>query len=146
MRYMSGSWKKFLFIAISGLSLLPSAAIAEDARGKFTLAREVRWGSAKLTAGHYSYSVEHHATGTVVLRSLNGGPNAIVLASSSSIVDSTAAPRLLLTQRGEEWIVTSMIIGGEGEELHFTAPLPAAIPQEAKRPAKAAEVSSNATP
>jgi len=146
MRYTSGSWKKFLFVALNVLSLLPTAVMAEDARGKFTLAKEVRWGSAVLPAGDYSYSVTHHATGTVVLRSLNGGPNAIVLASSSSIVDSSAAPRLILTQRGEGWVVTSMIVGGEGEELYFTPSLPAAIPQEAKLPAKVAEVSSNATP
>ena len=146
MRYTSGSWKKFLFLTLTGFSLLPSAAMAEDARGKFTLAREVRWGSAKLPAGDYSYSVEHHAAGTVVLRSLNGGPGAIVLASSSSIVDSTTAPRLVLTQRGEEWVVTSMIFGGDGEELYFTPPAQTVVPQEAKRPAKVAEVSSNATP
>jgi hypothetical protein len=145
MRYTSGSWKRFLFVALSGLSLLPPAALAEDARGQFTLARKVRWGTAVLPAGDYSYSIEHHATGTVILRSLNGGPSAIVLASSSSIVASTAAPRLLVTQRGHEWVVTSMIIGGEGEELYFTPSVPA-IPQEGKRPAKAAEVSSNATP
>ena len=66
MGYTSGSWKKFLFLTLTGFSLLPSAAMAEDARGKFTLAREVRWGSAKLPAGDYSYSVEHHAAGTVV--------------------------------------------------------------------------------
>ena len=146
MRYMSGSWKKFLFIALSGLSLQSSIAVAEDARGRFTLAREVRWGTAVLPAGNYSYSVEHHATSTVLLRSLNGGPNAIVLASSSSIVDSTAAPRLLLTQRGQEWVVTSMIIGDNGEVLYFTPSLPLAIPQETKQPAKVAEVSTNATP
>ena len=50
MGYTSGSWKKFLFLTLTGFSLLPSAAMAEDARGKFTLAREVRWGSAKLPA------------------------------------------------------------------------------------------------
>jgi len=146
MRYTSGSWKKFLFLSLTGLSLLPSTALAEDARGKFTLAREVRWGTAVLPAGDYSYSIEHHATGTVVLHSLSGGPNAIVLASSSSIVDSTAAPRLLLTQRGHDWVVTSMILGGEGEELYFTPSVPAASPLAAKRPAKVADVSSNATP
>jgi len=146
MRYPSGFWKKLLLVTLTGFTLLPKIAIAEDARGKFTLARAVRWGTAVLPAGDYTYSVEHRATGTVMLRNLNGGPNAIVLASSSSIVDSTVAPRLLLTQRGNEWVVTSMILGGEGEELYFAPPLPAAIPQEAKRPAKAAEVSSNATP
>jgi hypothetical protein len=99
-----------------------------------------------LPAGDYSYSIEHHATGTVMLRNLNGGLNAIVLASSSSIVDSTAAPRLILTQRGQDWVVTSMITGGEGEELYFTPSTPTAIPLEAKQPAKVREVSSNATP
>ena len=146
MGYTSGSLRKYLFVALSSLSLLPSAAIAEDARGKFTLAREVRWGAAKLPAGDYSYSVERHAMGTVVLHSLNGGPNAIVLASSSSIIDSTSAPRLILTQRGQEWVVTSMIVGGEGEELYFTSSIPAEIPQGATRPGKVAEVSTNATP
>jgi hypothetical protein len=146
MRYTSGFWKELLFLSLTGLSLLSSTALAEDARGKFTLAREVRWGTAVLPAGDYCYSVEHHATGAVVVRSLSGGPSAIVLASSSSILDATAAPRLVLTQRGQEWVVTSMIIGAEGEELYFTPSVPAAIPQEAKRPAKVAEVSSSATP
>ena len=118
-------------------------ASAPDSLGGFSCAtRAVRWGSAKLRPGDYSYSVEHHAAGTVVLRTLNGGPSAIVLASSSSIVDSTTAPRLVLTQRGEEWVVTSMIIGGEGEELYFTPPAQTVVPQEAKRPAKVAEVST----
>ena len=48
MRYTSGSWKKFLFLSFTGLSLLPAAALAEDAKGKFTLAREVRWGTSML--------------------------------------------------------------------------------------------------
>lgn len=146
MRYTGGSWKKFVFMSLTAFSLLPTAAVAEDARGKFTLAREIRWGSAVLPAGDYTYSVEHHAAGTVVLRSLNGGPNAIVLASSSSVVDPTTAPRLVLTQRGQEWVVTSMIVGGEGEELYFAPSVRAIIPQEAKQPARVAEVSTNATP
>ena len=146
MRYTSGSWKKSLFIALTGLNLLPSAAVAEDARGKFTLAREVRWGMAVLPAGDYSYTVEHHAAGTVVLRSLSGGPSAIVLASSSSLAASTVLPRLMLVQRGRDWYVTSMIVERGGEEMYFTPLVMAAHLQEAKRPAKVAEVSSNATP
>ena len=146
MRYTSGSWKKFLFITLTSLSLLPSTALAEDARGKFTLAREVRWGMAVLPAGDYSYTVEHHAAGTVVLRSLSGGPSALVLASSSSLAASTVAPRLMLVQRGHDWYVTSMIVEGGGEELYFTPLVTAAHLQEGRRPAKVAEVSSNATP
>jgi len=32
MRYASGSWKKFLFVVVSAFALLPSTAVAEDAR------------------------------------------------------------------------------------------------------------------
>jgi hypothetical protein len=144
MRLTSGSWKKFLFVAISAVSLLPAPALAEDARGKFTLAREVRWGSAVLPPGDYSFSVDHAAS-TVVLRSLNGGPTAIVLASSVSAVDSSTAPRLMLKQQGNDWFVTSMVEGA-GEELYF-APSTSTPPlREAKRPAKGAVLSSTATP
>ena len=116
MRFASGSWKKFLFVVISGVSLLPASAVAEDARGKFTLARDVRWGAVVLPPGDYSYTVEHHAAGMITVRSLSGGPSVIVLASSVSMADSTATPRIMLKQRGDEWIVTSMV-GGDGEEL-----------------------------
>jgi hypothetical protein len=146
MRYASGSWKKFLFVVVSAFALLPSTAVAEDARGKFTLAREVRWGTAVLPAGDYSYTVEHHSAGTVVLRSLSGGPSAIVLASSSSLAASTVAPRLMLVQRSRDWYVTSMIVEGGGEELYFTPLATASNLQVAKRPAKVTVVSSNATP
>jgi len=146
MRHTNGAWKKLLFVAVSLLSFLPSAVSAQDAKGKFTLAKEVRWGTAVLPAGEYSYSVERRAAGTVMLRSLSGGPSAIVLSTSSSIVDANAAPRLLLTQHGRNWFVTSMILGGDGEELHFTPHITATPLQDGTVPAKVAEVSSNTTP
>jgi hypothetical protein len=144
MRFTSGSWKKLLFVAISGISLLPASAVAEDARGKFTLGREVRWGVAVLPAGAYSYSVDYAAS-TVVLRSLNGGPSAIVLASSMSILDSSTTPRLMLKRQGNDWIVTSMVIGGD-EELYFAPSSSNRSLREAKRPTKVAVLSTTATP
>ena len=146
MRYASGSQKKFLLFVASLMSLLPSAVVAQNARGKFTLAKQVRWGTAVLPAGEYSYKVERHAAGAVMLRNLNGGPSAIVLSTSSSIADPGAAPRLLLTQHGQDWFVTSMILGGDGEQLHFAPHVTAAALQEARRTPKTTEVSSNSTP
>lgn len=140
MRFTSGSWKKLLFVAISGLSLLPAPALAEDAKGKFTLAREVRWGVAVLPAGDYRYTIEHERT--VTLRSLSGGPSAIVLASSVSLVDSAEAPHLMLKQQGNDWIVTSMVVGNEGKELCFTPSFSAPLMQETKRPTKVALLSN----
>jgi len=144
MRFASGSWKKLLFVVISGVSLLlPASAVAEDSRGKFTLARDVRWGAAVLPPGDYSYTVEHQAAGLVTVRSLSGGPSVIVLASSVSMADSTATPRITLKQRGDEWIVTSMV-GGDGEELYFA---PSIHPyQEAKRSTRVAVLSSSSNP
>ena len=144
MRFTSGSWKKFLFIVISGVSLLPTSVVAEDVRGKFTLARDVRWGAAELPAGDYSFTFEHHAGGTVTLRSLSGGPSAIVLVSSVVAVDPTVTPRLTLTQDGNDWIVTSMVVGGDGEEVYFPTKSPSY--QQAKRPAKVAVLSSTSNP
>ncbi|HST10888.1 MAG TPA: hypothetical protein VLL05_10965 [Terriglobales bacterium] len=140
MRFTSGSWKKLLLVAISGLSLLPAPALAEDAKGKFTLAREVRWGVAVLPAGDYRYTIEHERT--VTLRSLSGGPNAIVLASSVSLVDSAELPHLMLKKQGNDWIVTSMVVGSEGKELYFTPSFSTASMQEARRPTKVALLSS----
>jgi len=120
--------------------------MAQVAKGKFTLAKEVRWGRAVIPAGKYSYSVERHAVGTVMLHCLGGGPSAIVLSTSSSIVDTSAPPRLLLTRHGRDWFVTSMILGGDGEELHFTPHITATPLQDKTAPAKVAVISGNTTP
>ena len=146
MRYASGSQKKFLLFVASLMSLLPSAVVAQDARGKFTLAKQVRWGIAVLPAGEYSYKVERHAAGVVMVRKMNGEPTAIVLSTSSSIVDAGATPRLLLTQHGQEWFVTSLTLGGDGEQLHFAPHVTAAALQETRRTPKTTEVSNNSTP
>lgn len=134
MRFMNGSLKKFLFVAISGMSLLPAPTMAQDASGKFTLTREVRWGTVLLPPGGYSYSVEHHGLDTVLVRSSTGGPSAIVLATSVSTADSPAGSRLVLERHGEEWFVALLVLGSDGQELHFTAP-----PKETE-PAQAASL------
>ena len=140
MRFTSGSWKKLLLVAVTGLSLLPAPALAEDAKGKFTLGRAVRWGAAVLPAGDYHYTIEHEHT--VTLRSLSGGPNAIVLASSVSLVDSSELPHLMLKKQGDDWIVTSMVVGSEGKELYFTPSFSARSTQETRRPSKVTLLSS----
>jgi hypothetical protein len=122
MRWMSRSWKKLMLVAVSGMSLFPAPLLAQDASGKFTLPREVRWGAVTLPAGPYSYSVERHTAETVLLRSSTGGPSVIVMASSVSTVDAPETSRLVLQQQGGEWFVAAMVLSGDGEELHFTPP------------------------
>ncbi len=146
MRYTSGSGKKFLLIVIGVLVLMPTLAQAQEAGGKFTLAKQVRWGTAVLPAGEYNYRVERHAAGTVMLHSLTGGPSAIVMSTSSSLASADAAPSLLLTQHGQDWFVTSFILGGDGEELHFTPHIAVVSLPEAKSGPRVADVTTNTTP
>jgi hypothetical protein len=122
MRFMNGSSKKLLFLAATGMSLFPAPVMAQDASGKFTLTKEVRWGLALLPPGNYSYSIERHAAETILLRSSRGGQSAIVLAASVSTFDPPGASRLVLQQQDGEWFVSSMVLGDFGEELHFTPP------------------------
>ena len=132
MRWIKSSWKKLLLAGVSALSLFPASALAQDASGKFVLCHEVQWGGASLAPGEYSYSVEHRAGETVLLRSANGKRGAIVMASSISTVDAPEKTQLLLRNQGGEWFVSSMVLSLDGEELHFAPP--------AKRP----EVAQNA--
>jgi hypothetical protein len=143
MRWMSRSWKKLMLVMVSAMSLFPHPALAQDASGKFTLPREVRWGIVTLPAGTYSYSIEHRAGETILLRGSSGGPSVIVMASSISTVDAPETSRLVLQRQGSEWYVASMVLSGDGEELHFTPPSKKAeVAQDAKlHPAKLAALS-----
>jgi hypothetical protein len=96
--------------------------MAQDAFGKFTLAREVRWGSVLLAPGEYSYSVEHHSAETILLRSQTGRTSAILMAASVSTLDGPTTSQLVLENNGKEWFVRSLALGGRGEVLYFNPP------------------------
>jgi hypothetical protein len=121
MQSKNRSWKTFLLLAAGALSLLPTSAIAQDAGGKFVLPREVHWGTVTLAAGPYSYSVGLGPSQTVFLRKASGS-GVIVMATTVSMADPLATPRIVLQQQNGEWFVTSMTLGGSGEDLHFSLP------------------------
>lgn len=118
MRLKSNSWRKLLLAAVSALSVFPAPAV-DQASGEFTLPWEVRWGTVALPAGSYTCLVDHGAGETVILRS-STGRSVIVMASSMSTVDPPENSRIVLQHQGREWFVTSMVLGGDGQELHFT--------------------------
>ena len=122
MRQIQRSWKKLLLAGVSALSLFPAPALAQDAGGKFVLPHEVQWGGVSLPPGEYSYSIEHRAGETVLLRSADGKHNLIVMPSTTSLVDPPATSQLLLRSEGGEWFVASMVLSIDGEELHFATP------------------------
>ena len=143
MRPIHRSWKKLLLAGVSALSLFQVPALAQDASGKFVLPHEVQWGGVSLPAGEYSYSVQHRAGETVLLRSANGKHNLIVMASTVSTVDAPEKTQLLLRNEAGQWFVSAMVVSVDGEELHFPPPpRRAEVAQDAKlHPAKLAALS-----
>lgn len=123
MRFSKNSlFTKITFIAISLLGLLAAPALAEDGSGKFTLTREVHWGSNVLPAGEYTYRLQHEASEIVFLRAVSGHRSFIVLARSTSLAGRDKGDSLLLERSGDDWFVSSLTLGEVGETLYFAMP------------------------
>jgi len=121
MRFFGNSVNKWLFAAISALALFPASALASEASGKFTLTREVHWGSIVLPAGDYTYSLEQRGSPVLLLRAASGEPGYLVMARTIDSV-ATESDSLVLQRHGDEWFVSQMVVGSVGEELSFAMP------------------------
>lgn len=122
MRFKHSRFAKAAFAALTFTSLLAGSALAEDAAGKFVLTHPVRWGSAVLAPGEYTYKVEHKAQELLLIRAASGAPGFIVLCTSVSSVTPGAPNSLKLERMGDEWFVSSMSLPELDEELHFQPP------------------------
>jgi hypothetical protein len=123
MRFtIARSVTKLFLGVVTLLSLSASPAVAQDASGKFTLTKEVRWGGAVLPAGDYTYSLEHQTGQVMFVRNINGQTGAIVLVKSASLVNDGRHDRIVLQRSADDWFVTSMVITSIGQELSFGAP------------------------
>jgi len=142
MRFFGNSVNKWLFAAISVLALFPASAVASEASGKFTLTREVHWGSIVLPPGDYTYSLELRGSPILLLRAASGQPGFLVMARTiDSVV--TESDSLVLQRHGDEWFVSEMVFGSVGEELSFAAPetRPMSAHKKGARPDKIASLS-----
>jgi hypothetical protein len=142
MRFFGNSVNKWMFAAISVLALFPASAVASEASGKFTLTREVRWGSIVLPAGDYTYSLEQRGSPVLLLRAASGQPGFLVMARTIESV-ATESDSLVLQRHGDEWFVSEMVVGSVGEELSFAAPEthPVSAHKKGARPDKIASLS-----
>ena len=109
-----------LALAVAASCTLP--ALAQASKGKFTIPREVHWGTLVLPAGTYDYSVEHHASEVLLLRPKAGGSGHFLLANIVSRPDEFTTSSLTMERRGADWYVTSMVVSEFGEVLKFPAP------------------------
>ena len=145
MRFtIDSSINRLFFSAIMLLAVSFVPATAQDALGKFTLAKAVHWGRAVLPAGEYNYSLEHQAGQLLFVRSTNNQTSAIVLVNSASFVKDQGHDRITLQRQGDDWFVTSMVIASLGQELSFGSPTGRV--EAAKNSATPAKVASLSTP
>jgi len=124
---------KTLAVGTVSTLLLVVPTLAQDAKGEFTLSKEVRWGNTKLKPGKYSYSLEHHASEILMLRSSDDNDGYLMMARSVGRAQPPATDSLLLSKKGNEWVVSSLIVHDLDEELFFSTPAPVASEANATR-------------
>ena len=115
---------KAAFAALTFAIFLSGSALAEDAAGKFVLTHSVRWGSAVLAPGEYTYKLERKAQELLLIRAASGAPGFMVLCTSVSSTAPGTPNSLKLERMGDEWYVSSMSLPELDEELHFLPPAP----------------------
>jgi hypothetical protein len=122
------SIRKFAFatlLAITTLNLAPSLASAQEpAKGKFTLAHDVRWGSAKVPAGDYEFSFNTVSISPVLsLTKISGAPAGfLVLVPMAEENKPSDLNRLTLENTPDGPYVSSMQLTDFGMTLYFNVP------------------------
>jgi hypothetical protein len=122
------SIRRFVFatlLAFTALNFSPSLASAQEpARGKFTLAHEVHWGTAKIPAGDYQFSFDPNTIGRMLTLSKISGIRAgyMVLVPTMEETNSSAMNRLVLKTTPEGSYVSALLLPEFGMTLRFSVP------------------------
>jgi hypothetical protein len=122
------SIRKFAYaavLAVSIVSIQPTLASAEDARGVFTLTHEVRWQNCVLRAGDYAFTLKSMGRPTfLMLRGLNGkGTNAMLLVSDVEEAKPDDVSQLVLVSRNGQSFVSAMDLPDSELTLRFDVPI-----------------------
>jgi hypothetical protein len=126
------SIRTFAYAAVLALSIfaIPTPAAAEDARGSFTLSHEVHLRKIVLRPGDYIFTVKSMGPSEfLVLRGLNGGTDAMLLATDVESVKPNAANKLVLVSRDGQSFVSAMELPEFDMSLRFAVP-PESTPTE----------------
>ncbi len=96
-----------LFVGALGASALPASA--QSTTGTFTLAHKVRWGTAVLPAGDYTFSVDTQTwPARVMVRELGGTTSAMILPQAYSDQKLAGGSTLVIEQKAGESVVSSL--------------------------------------
>ncbi len=112
-------------LAATTLNFAPTLASAQEpAHGKFTLTREIHWGTAKLPAGDYEFSFDPDGGSRMLTLSKLSGVRAgfMVLVPDTDDAKPSDSSLLVLTATPEGSYVSAMQLPEFGMTLHFTVP------------------------
>jgi hypothetical protein len=120
--------RNYVYAAIltaSALNFAPTTASAQEpAHGKFTLAHEVHWGSAKVPAGDYEFSFDPDSGSRMLsLSKLSGSRSGyMVLVPDTDEAKPSNHNLLVLESTADGSYVSAMQLPEFGMTLHFTVP------------------------
>lgn len=120
--------RRFVFatlLAFTALNFSPNLASAQEpARGKFTLAHEVHWGSAKIPAGDYQFSFDPTETArTLTLTKISGArAGYMMLVPAMDETKPSDVSRIVLETTPEGSYVSALQLPQSGMTLHFSVP------------------------
>jgi len=137
------SIRKFAYatlLALTTLSFVPSLASAQEARGKFTLAHDVHFGTTKVPAGEYAFSFDPDTPSRMLRLTKLDGVRAgyLLLVASTGDAKSTDLSRLVLEVTPDGSYATAMQLSELGMTLEFIVPAHTTEKQMAKATTTAA--------
>ncbi len=117
------SFLKVLILAVAAMGASAIPTYAQSATGTFTLAHKVRWASAVLPPGDYTFSLEsQNSPARILVRQVSGSTVAFVLPQGMSEDKVGGASSLVLYEEGGESVVSSLRLANLGIALQFASP------------------------
>lgn len=120
-------FRRFVYTAaltLSAISIAPSLAHAQQARGRFVLAHEVHWQGTLVPAGDYEFSFQGNQPSEILfVRKLsNSGPGFMMLVNDITPSKSSDPDHLVLVPRAGKSFVSALDLKEAGVTLHFAVP------------------------
>jgi hypothetical protein len=121
------SIRKFAYAALlvlSGLSVVPTAASAQDAAGSFTLTHEVHWQEAIVPAGKYRFTITANGPAELLtLRKMSGnGAGFMLMVPEMEQSKPSGSSEIVVVARSGGSFVSEMQLPDSGITLHFAVP------------------------
>ncbi len=112
------------FLMLSALTIQPSLATAEDARGNFTLTHEVHWQKQVLPAGEYAFSLKPAGPSEILVFQSLSKPafSAMMLVNEVGTPSPHDISRLLLVSKNGQSFVSAMELPQFDMVLRFKVP------------------------